>query len=124
MSKGGDICKALACGADAVVVGSAFAKAKEAPGGGYHWGMATPHHNLPRGTRVHVGTTGSLEEILYGPAHVDDGSQNIVGAIKTCMGSVGARDLKEFQMTEIIIAPAIKSEGKLYQRTQRIGMGK
>ncbi len=124
MSKGGDICKALACGADAIVVGSAFAKAKEAPGGGYHWGMATPHHNLPRGTRVHVGTTGTLEEILYGPAHVDDGSQNIVGAIKTCMGSVGAHDLKEFQMTEIIIAPAIKSEGKLYQRTQRIGMGK
>src|SRR5690606_35302203 len=124
MSKGGDICKALACGADAVVVGSAFAKAKEAPGRGYHWGMATPHHNLPRGTRVHVGTTGSLEEILYGPAHVDDGSQNIVGAIKTCMGSVGARNLKDFQMTEIIIAPAIKSEGKLYQRTQRIGMGK
>lgn len=124
MSKGGDICKAFACGADAVVVGSAFAKSKEAPGGGYHWGMATPHHNLPRGTRVQVGTTGSLEEILYGPANLDDGSQNIVGAIKTCMGSMGAYTIKDFQEADIIIAPSIKQEGKLYQRTQRIGMNR
>lgn len=124
MSKGGDICKAFACGADAVVVGSGFAKAKEAPGKGFHWGMATPHHNLPRGTRVQVGTTGSLEQILFGPAHLDDGSQNIVGAIRTCMGNVGAHSIQEFQETEIIIAPSIKQEGKLYQRTQRIGMNR
>lgn len=124
MSKGGDICKAFACGADAVVVGSAFAKAKEAPGRGAHWGMATPHQNLPRGTRVQVGTTGTLDQILFGPANVDDGSQNLVGALRTCMGAVGTRTIRDFQLTEIIIAPAIKSEGKLYQRTQRIGMGK
>src|SRR6266513_270228 len=88
MSTGGDICKAIACGADAVMVGSAFARTKEAPGKGYHWGMATPHQNLPRGTRIHVGITGSLEEILYGPSRLDDGSQNLVGALKPCMGSV------------------------------------
>ena len=114
MSKGGDVCKALACGADAVMVGSAFAKAYEAPGRGYHWGMATPHANLPRGTRIKVGATGSLKQILFGPAEVDDGSQNLVGAITTCMGNVGARDLAEFQQTEIIIAPSIKTEGKLF----------
>jgi IMP dehydrogenase len=123
MSKGGDVCKALACGADAVMVGSAFAKAEEAPGCGYHWGMATPHANLPRGTRIRVGTTGSLKQILFGPAEVDDGSQNLVGAITTCMGNVGARDLAEFQETEIIIAPSIKTEGKLFQTVQSVGMG-
>jgi len=124
MDSGGDICKAFACGADAVMVGSAFARAKEAPGKGYHWGMATPHANLPRGTRVRVGTTGTLEEILLGPARLDDGSQNLVGALMTSMGNVGARNIKEMQMTEIIIAPSIKTEGKLMQRAQRIGMGK
>jgi IMP dehydrogenase len=123
MSKGGDVCKALACGSDAVMVGSAFAKAFEAPGKGYHWGMATPHANLPRGTRIHVGATGSLEQILFGPAVVDDGSQNLVGAITTCMGNVGARTIKEFQETEIIIAPSIKTEGKLFQTVQNVGMG-
>jgi len=123
MSKGGDVCKALACGADAVMVGSAFAKAYEAPGRGYHWGMATPHANLPRGTRIKVGATGSLKQILFGPAEVDDGSQNLVGAITTCMGNVGARDLAEFQQTEIIIAPSIKTEGKLFQTVQNVGMG-
>jgi IMP dehydrogenase len=123
MSKGGDVCKALACGADAVMVGSAFAKADEAPGRGYHWGMATPHANLPRGTRIKVGTTGSLKQILFGPAEVDDGSQNLVGAITTCMGNVGARDIGEFQQTEIIIAPSIKTEGKLFQTVQSVGMG-
>jgi IMP dehydrogenase len=123
MSKGGDVCKALACGADAVMVGSAFAKAYEAPGRGYHWGMATPHANLPRGTRIKVGATGSLKQILFGPAEVDDGSQNLVGAITTCMGNVGARDLSEFQQTEIIIAPSIKTEGKLFQTVQSVGMG-
>lgn len=124
MSTGGDICKAFASGADAVMVGSSFAKAKEAPGRGYHWGMATPHANLPRGTRVYVGTTCSLEQILYGPAEMDDGTQNLVGALRTSMGSVGAKNIQEMQLTEIIIAPAIKTEGKLLQKAQRVGMGK
>jgi len=124
MSSGGDICKAFASGADAVMVGSAFAKAKEAPGKGYHWGMATPHANLPRGTRIYVGTTGSLEQILYGPAEMDDGSQNLVGALKTSMGSIGARNIREMQLTEIIVAPEIKTEGKIFQKVQRVGMGK
>jgi IMP dehydrogenase len=123
MSKGGDVCKALACGADAVMVGSAFARAQEAPGQGNHWGMATPHANLPRGTRIKVGISGSLKQILYGPATVDDGSQNLVGAITTCMGNVGAASIREFQETEIIIAPSIKTEGKLFQTVQSVGMG-
>ena len=124
MNTGGDICKAFACGADAVMIGSAFARAKEAPGRGYHWGMATPHRNLPRGTRIHVGTTGTLEEILYGPAKMDDGTQNLVGALRTGMGNLGARNIKEMHLTEIIIAPEIKLEGKLFQKAQRVGMGK
>ena len=124
MSSGGDICKAIACGADGVMVGSAFARSKEAPGQGFHWGMATPHQNLPRGTRIQVGITGSLEEILYGPSRLDDGSQNLVGALRTCMGSLGASNIREMQSAEIIIAPAIRTEGKIFQRTQRIGMGK
>jgi IMP dehydrogenase len=123
MSKGGDVCKALACGSDAVMVGSAFARAKEAPGRGNHWGMATPHANLPRGTRIKVGITGSLKQILFGPATVDDGSQNLVGAITTCMGNVGAANIRSFQETEIIIAPSIKTEGKLFQTVQSVGMG-
>lgn len=123
MSKGGDVCKALACGSDAVMVGSAFARAKEAPGKGNHWGMATPHANLPRGTRIKVGLSGSLKQILFGPATVDDGSQNLVGAITTCMGNVGAASIREFQETEIIIAPSIKTEGKLFQTVQSVGMG-
>ena len=124
MRTGGDICKAFACGSDAVMVGSAFARAIEAPGRGYHWGMATPHANLPRGTRIHVGTTGTLEEILFGPARFDDGSQNLMGALQTSMGAVGASSIKEFQRTEIIIAPSIKTEGKIFQQVQRVGMGK
>lgn len=124
MSTGGDICKAFACGSDAVMIGSAFARAKEAPGRGFHWGMATPHANLPRGTRIRVGTTGSLNEILFGPAKLDDGSQNLVGALKTCMGNVGAKSVKEMQLTEIVIAPAIKTEGKLFQAAQKVGMMK
>jgi IMP dehydrogenase len=123
MSKGGDVCKALACGSDAVMVGSAFARAEEAPGKGNHWGMATPHANLPRGTRIKVGITGSLRQILFGPATVDDGSQNLVGAITTCMGNVGAASIRQFQETEIIIAPSIKTEGKLFQTVQSVGMG-
>lgn len=124
MDSGGDICKAFASGADAVMVGSAFARTKEAPGKGYHWGMATPHANLPRGTRIQVGTTGTLEEILLGPARLDDGSQNLVGALMTSMGNLGAKNIKEMQLTDIIISPSIKTEGKLMQRVQRVGMGK
>ncbi|MBI4435870.1 MAG: GuaB3 family IMP dehydrogenase-related protein [Candidatus Omnitrophica bacterium] len=124
MTRGGELCKAFACGADAVMIGSAFARAKEAPGHGYHWGMATPHANLPRGTRIHVGVTGTLEEILFGPARLDDGSQNLMGALQTCMGNVGARNIKELQLTELIIAPSIQTEGKIFQKAQRVGMGK
>ncbi len=124
MTTGGDICKAFACGSDAVMVGSAFARTKEAPGGGTHWGMATPHANLPRGTRIRVGTTGTLEEILFGPATLDDGTQNLMGALQTCMGNVGAMTIRELQLTELIIAPSIKTEGKVFQQAQRVGMGK
>ena len=124
MRNGGDICKAFACGSDAVMVGSAFAKAKEAPGRGYHWGMAYPHSSLPRGTRIFVGTTGTLEQILFGPAQTDDGSQNLMGALTTCMGTVGAKTIKDFQMTEIIIAPSIQTEGKIFQQVQRVGMAR
>jgi len=124
MRNGGDICKAFACGSDAVMVGSAFAKAQEAPGRGYHWGMAYPHSSLPRGTRIYVGTTGTLEQILFGPAVVDDGSQNLMGALTTCMGTVGAKDIKALQLTEIIIAPSIQTEGKIFQQVQRVGMAR
>ena len=124
MRNGGDICKAFACGSDAVMVGSAFAKAKEAPGRGYHWGMAYPHSSLPRGTRIYVGQTGTLEQILFGPALTDDGSQNLMGAVTTCMGTVGASTIKEFQLAEIIIAPSIQTEGKIFQQVQRVGMAR
>lgn len=124
MNRGGDICRAFACGADAVMIGSSFARAKEAPGRGFHWGMATSHVNLPRGTRIQVGTTGSLKDILFGPAKVDDGSQNLIGALKTSMGSLGASNLKEMHDVEIIIAPSIQTEGKIFQVGQRVGMGK
>lgn len=124
MRIGGEICKAFAAGSDAVMVGSAFAKAEEAPGRGYHWGMATSHANLPRGTRIRVGQSGTLKEILMGPARVDDGSQNLVGALKTSMGSLGARNIKEMQDVEIILAPSIQTEGKVFQIGQRVGMGK
>lgn len=124
MNRGGDICKAFASGADAVMIGSSFARAKEAPGRGYHWGMATSHVNLPRGTRIYVGTTGTIKDILFGPAKVDDGSQNLIGALKTSMGSLGARDIREMHDVEIIIAPSIQTEGKIFQVGQRVGMGK
>ncbi|MFH1866325.1 MAG: GuaB3 family IMP dehydrogenase-related protein [Candidatus Eisenbacteria bacterium] len=122
MDTGGDVCKAFASGADAVMIGSAMARAKEAPGRGYHWGMATPHIALPRGARIKTGTTGTLEEILVGPARTDDGTQNLLGALKTCMGSVGAKNIFELQQAELIIAPSIRSEGKLMQRSQQVGM--
>ncbi|MFH1288364.1 MAG: GuaB3 family IMP dehydrogenase-related protein [bacterium] len=124
MNIGGDICKAIACGADAVMIGSAFARTKEAPGRGYHWGMATPHVNLPRGTRIKVGTTGTLKEILFGPAKLDDGSQNLIGALQTSMGNLGAKNIREMQLTEVIIAPTIQTEGKVFQKAQKVGMGK
>ena len=124
MSSGGDVCKAFACGADAVMIGSAFARTEEAPGRGFHWGMATPHENLPRGTRIRVGVTGTLEQILYGPAELDDGSQNLIGALRTSMGSLGASSIREMQLANIIIAPSIKTEGKVFQTAQRVGMGK
>lgn len=124
MSTGGDICKAFACGADAVMLGNAFARSKEAPGKGFHWGMATPHPNLPRGTRIKVGTTGTLKEIVLGPAKLDDGTQNLVGALQTSMGNLGAKNIKEMQLVEIIIAPSIQTEGKVFQTAQRVGMRK
>ena len=123
MRIGGDVCKAFASGADAVMIGSIFAATTEAAGHGYHWGMATPDANLPRGTRIKVGTRASLEEVLVGPAHVDDGSQNLSGAIRACMGVCGARDIREFQQVEMVIAPAITSEGKQAQKAQSVGMG-
>ncbi|MEW6102452.1 MAG: GuaB3 family IMP dehydrogenase-related protein [bacterium] len=124
MRIGGEICKAFAAGCDAVMIGSAFSKVHEAPGKGYHWGMATPHRNLPRGTRIKTGISGSLEQILYGPAHLDDGSQNLIGALKTAMGICGARNIKEMQNAELIIAPSVQTEGKIFQQAQRIGMGR
>jgi IMP dehydrogenase len=124
MASSGDICKAFVAGADAVMLGNAFAKAKEAPGKGYHWGMAMPHRYLPRGTQIHVGTTGTLEEILFGPARTDDGTQNLVGALATSMGNLGARNISEMQLVDMIIAPSIQTEGKIYQTAQRVGMRK
>ena len=124
MSTGGDVCKAFAAGADAVMLGNAFARSTEAPGKGYHWGMAMPHPSLPRGTRIRVGTTGSLEEILFGPAKTDDGTQNLVGALVTSMGNLGAHNIKEMQMVNMIIAPSIQTEGKVFQAAQNLGMAK
>ena len=124
MGVGGDICKAIACGADATMIGSPLARAKEAPGRGYHWGMATPSPVLPRGTRIRVGTTVSLEQIMNGPAAVDDGTQNLTGALKTSMATLGAETLAEMQECEVIIAPSILTEGKVYQNAQQLGMGR
>ncbi len=113
--KGGDVCKAIAAGADAVMVGSIFAQAKEAPGLGYHWGMSHPHPALPRGTRIKVGTTGTLKQILLGPTSVTDGSQNLVGALRTAMGVCGASTIQEMHNAQMVIAPAITTEGKSWQ---------
>ena len=112
---GGDVCKSFAAGANAVMIGSPFAGTQEAPGRGYHWGMATPHAELPRGVRVHVGQHTSIQKLLFGPTSRTDGTENLAGALRTSMGSVGARNLTEMQQTEMIIAPAIKTEGKIYQ---------
>jgi IMP dehydrogenase len=123
MRTGGDIAKAIACGADAVMIGSPLTRAYEAPGRGYHWGMATFHPTLPRGARVKTQQVGSLEEILVGPAHENDGTFNLFGALATSMATTGYETVREFQKAELVIAPAIKSEGKTYQKEQRIGMG-
>lgn len=115
---GSDICKALAAGADAVMIGSPLAQAVGAPGHGFHWGMSHPHPALPRGTRVKVGSVATLEQILFGPTSVTDGTQNFVGALRTSMGMCGARDIREMQHTRMIIAPSIKTEGKYLQMMQ------
>lgn len=120
----GDICKALACGADAVMIGSPFAKSYEAPGKGFHWGMATPNTLLPRGARVEVGSIASLKQILVGPSSSDDGSQNFKGAIKTCLATLGAHTIKELHDVEVIVAPSFLTEGKVYQKSQNTGMYK
>lgn len=123
MRTGGDVAKAIACGADAVMIGSPLASATEAPGKGYHWGMATFHPTLPRGARVHVGDRGTLEEILVGPAHENDGRRNLFGALRMSMATTGYSDLKEFQKAEVMIAPSLLTEGKSLQRSQKVGMG-
>lgn len=117
---GGDLCKAFACGTDAVMLGSILAQTEEAPGRGNHWGMATPHEALPRGTLIRVGINCSLKQTLFGPTSVTDGTQNLVGALRTSMGVCGARNIREMHQTEIVIAPAIKTEGKTFQITQRL----
>ena len=123
MRTGGDVAKAIACGADAVMIGSPLASATEAPGAGYHWGMATFHPTLPRGARVEVGNRGTLEEILVGPAHENDGKLNLFGALQVSMATTGYSDVKEFQKAEVMIAPSLQTEGKALQRSQNVGMG-
>ena len=123
MRTGGDLSKAIACGADAVMIGSPLARAKEAPGRGYHWGMATFHPSLPRGARVATVQDGTLEEILLGPAQENDGTFNLVGALKTSMATCGYEDIRDFQRAEVMVAPALQTEGKKLQREQSVGMG-
>jgi IMP dehydrogenase len=123
MRTGGDISKAVACGADLVMIGSPLARAKEAPGRGYHWGMATFHPDLPRGTRIKTDVVATLKEILLGPAFENDGTLNLCGALRTSMATCGYENIKDFQKAEVMVAPSIKTEGKLLQRQQKLGMG-
>ncbi|MGZ5341257.1 MAG: GuaB3 family IMP dehydrogenase-related protein, partial [Solirubrobacterales bacterium] len=123
MRTGGDVSKAIACGADAVMIGSPLARAKEAPGLGFHWGMATFHPSLPRGTRVATHQDGTLEEILNGPAQENDGTFNLMGALRTSMATCGYEDIPSFHRAEVMVAPALMSEGKALQREQAVGMG-
>jgi IMP dehydrogenase len=123
MRNGGDVAKAIACGADAVMIGSPLARAYEAPGHGFHWGMATFHPSLPRGARVQTVQNGSLEEILVGPAHENDGTFNLMGGLRTSMATTGYRDIAEFNRAELMIAPALQTEGKHLQSAQGVGMG-
>src|SRR5438132_13980439 len=123
MRTGGDIAKAIACGADAVMIGSPLTRAYEAPGGGFHWGMATFHPSLPRGARVATVQDGTLEEILLGPAQENDGTFNLVGALRTSMATCGYEDIRDFQRAEVMVAPALQTEGKKLQNEQQVGMG-
>ena len=124
MSKGGDVSKAIACGADAVMLGSPLSSATEAPAPGFHWGMATFHPTLPRGARVYAGQKATLAEILTGPAHENDGTLNLFGALRTSMATTGYETVKEFQKAEVMVAPSLQTEGKSLQRAQGIGMGR
>ncbi len=121
---GGDIAKCVACGADAVMMGAPLARALEAPGRGFHWGMATFHPELPRGTRVEVGQAAPLEEIVLGPAHENDGTMNLMGGLRMSMATCGYQTIKEFQRAEVMVAPSLQTEGKVIQRSQEVGMGK
>jgi IMP dehydrogenase len=123
MRNGGDISKAIACGADAVMIGSPLARAYEAPGHGYHWGMATFHPTLPRGARVATRQNATLEEILIGPASENDGTLNLFGGLRTSMATCGYEDIAEFNRAELMVAPALQTEGKQLQRDQGVGMG-
>ena len=123
MRTGGDVAKAIACGADAVMIGSPLARAYEAPGAGYHWGMATFHSSLPRGARVATVQNGTMEEIITGPAHENDGTFNLIGGLRTSMATCGYQDIAEFNRAELMIAPSLQTEGKQLQRDQQIGMG-
>ena len=123
MRNGGDISKAFACGADAVMIGSPLARAYEAPGHGYHWGMATFHPDLPRGARVETTQNGTLEQILLGPAHENDGTFNLMGSLRTSMATCGYEDIPSFHRAEVMVAPSLQTEGKQLQRDQAIGMG-